>query len=380
MCRAAEFAGRRKGARGSLGRTLAVLAGLAAVTQAHAQEPQCRFPGPWKRTSEAARTVAGTHLSPRLIAADPSVIRDGDVYRMWFTNADSRDRTGIAQAESRDGTVWQVWKPPGGADPVIDLTLAPPSGAWDSPGIETAHVVRTPEGRYRLYYSGNRPPEGSVTYAIGMAESPDGVTWTRGAKPVLEPVYDWEKPICSDAGDPLTCTRGGVLEPSVLYDPAAKLYRMWYVGLGEPPDSFRTYRIGYATSPDGIAWTRNPKPVFDLGRPRSWDEMWTSHVNVVADPKAGFHMFYFGSAPKDYRDGIEIQRGAIGHAYSLDGVHWQRDPGNPILAPRPGKADAWSLGGPSALIEGSRMRLWYFASADTGLKSEIVTAETSCGP
>jgi hypothetical protein len=131
---------------------------------------------------------------------------------------------------------------------------------------------------------------------------------------------------------------------------------------------------------DGIRWSRSPEPVLELGRPGSWDAMWTSHVNVIADPKAGFHMFYFGSAPGAYRDGVEIQRGALRHAYSPDGLRWERDPANPILRPRSGKIDAWSLGGPTVLAEDGKLRLWYFGSPTSGLESNVVLAEAPCRP
>lgn len=367
--------------RGALRGVVAAFILLLFLSAAHAQlEPQCRFPGPWTRVADPVRSITGDHLSPLKIAADPSIIRDGDKYRMWFTNADSRGRTGIALAESSDGIAWNVWRPETGADPVMNLVLTSSATDWDAPGIETADVIRTPDGRYRLYYSGNRAPKGSVTYAIGMAESDDGVHWRRYGTPVLEPIYDWERPLCRVPDDPLSCTQGGVLEPSVIYDAGAKLYRLWYVGLGEKRGSFRTYRVGYATSPDGIRWTRNPEPVLELGQPGSWDAMWTSHVEVIADPRAGFHMFYFGSALGDYRNGVEIQRGALGHAYSPDGLHWERDPANPILRPRSGKIDAWSLGGPTALAEDGKIRLWYFANPTSGIESNIVLAEAPCGP
>jgi hypothetical protein len=354
---------------------LAVLLVVAEVATAVAA-PRCRFPDTWVRAPLPLRTTAGRPLSPLGIAADPSVLRRGARYEMWFTNADSRHRTGIARAESADGLAWTVWRAPSAPDPVMDLVLAAPPNAWDSPGLETAHVLVGPDGLYRMYYTGNRTPEGSVTFAIGMATSPDGVRWTRRATPVLEPVAAWERPICTT---PSSCRQGGVLEPSVLFDAAAGLYRMWYVGLGEPVNSFRTYRIGYATSADGITWTRLPAPVFALGTPGAWDEMWTSHVNVVADPGGGYHMFYFGSALRDYVEGAEMQRGAIGHAFSEDGIRWERNPRNPILVPRSGQADAWTLGGPSAIVEDGRIRLWFFGNPTSGLASEIQLAEASCG-
>ena len=357
------------------------LAVLAVMPPQHAgAAPQCRFPERWTRIEPPARRPEGGPLSPLRIAADPTVLRRGNRYEMWFTNADSRQRTGFARADSTDGLVWTVWRSPTNPDPVMDLALAAPPDSWDSPGLETANALIGPDGLYRLYYSGNHVPQGSVTYAIGMATSPDGIRWTRRAAPVLEAANDWERPLCSRPGDPRSCTMGGVLEPSVLHDAAAGIYRMWYVGLGEPSDSFRTFRIGHATSPDGITWTRRPRPVLALGPRGSWDEMWTSHVNVVADPGGGYHMFYFGSAPAQYREGIEMQRGSIGHAFSEDGIVWQRNPANPILTPRAGAADAWTLGGPSAIVEDGRIRLWYFGNRTSGLASDIIMAEAPCGP
>jgi hypothetical protein len=359
-----------------------IIATLVGIAPGLAQQPLCRFPGPFKRVGVPVHHAAGGGpLSPLQIVADPSVVRLGPgKLRMWFTNADSRNRTGIAQADSADGIAFAPWRSQSARDPVMDLAMAPGEGDWDGPGAETAHVLRGPDGLWRMYYTGNRPPVGSVTYAIGLATSPDGERWTRRDRPVLEPLAAWERPICANAADPGTCRAGGVLEPSVLFDPAMGRYRMWYVGLGEPANSFRSFRIGHATSIDGVTWQRTGMPTFALGKRGAWDEMWTSHVNVVADPKAGFHMFYFGSATADYREGIEIQRGAIGHAYSPDGLTWTRNPANPILAPRDGGVDAWSVGGPTALIEDGKLRLWYFGSPTGGLASQVILAEAKCGP
>ena len=65
------------------------------------------------------------------------------------------------------------------------------------------------------------------------------------AQPVLSAALPWEKV--------------AVMCPHVLWDPSAKLFKMWYSG-GEDyePDA-----IGYATSPDGLAWSKSPaNPVF----------------------------------------------------------------------------------------------------------------------
>ena len=356
-----------------------VIFSVGAPRPVLAATANCTIPGPWSRIGVTSAR-GGSTLSPLQIAVDPTVIREGSRYRMWFTNANSLNQTGIATAESTDGMVWDVYRKPISPDPIMDLVLTAPAGAWDSPGIETANVIRGPDGIYRLYYAGNHVPQGSSTYAIGLATSPDGIQWTRRDQPVLEASNIWEQPVCTTRGDPTTCSMGGVLEPSVIYDPLARQYKLWYVGLGEPANSFRTFRIGYAVSSDGVSWTRRLDPVFTLGPPDAWDEVWTTHVHVVADPGAGYHMFYFGTATKDYQDGVEMQRGSIGHAYSANGINWQRDPANPILSPRAGQVDAWSVGGPTALFEGSQIKLWYFGSPTSGLKSSVVLAAAPCGP
>jgi hypothetical protein len=356
----------------------ATLAGLLLAAGVAQAQPRCRFPGPFARIDVPARTAAGTHINPLRIAADPFVLRRPDGYEMWFTTNDSRRRLGLARATSPDGRAWSVWRAPSGADSVTDLVLAPQPGTWDAMGVETAHVLVDADGTYRLYYTGDRPPQGSHTFAIGLATSRDGIAWTRHPAPVLEPQHAWERPICANAGNPETCRTGGVLEPSVLFDAAAGIYRMWYAALGETPGGPRTFRIGHATSSDGIAWTRRADPVFGPGPAGSWDSLWVSHVNVVADPGGGYHMFYFGSAHADYQEGAPMQRGAIGHAFSADGIAWERNPANPVIARRPGNMDAWANGGPSAMFEGDRLRVWYFASRTSAYEAEILLAEAPC--
>ena len=100
---------------------------------------------------------------------------------------------------------------------------------------------------------------------IGYATSRDGVAWKRmSARPVLSPEKPWEKV--------------AVMCPHVLWDEQLKLFRMWYSG-GEQyePDA-----IGYATSPDGLAWTQheaNPIIKPDPGIP--WEQHKTAGVQII---------------------------------------------------------------------------------------------------
>ena len=153
---------------------------LAIQATSAAAQPRCRFPGPFTRLEPPARLADGGPLVPIRIAADPSVIRRDGRYLMYFTTAGSSRVSGIARAESTDGRIWSVWRSPVRPDPLTDLVLPTPPDVWEAPGIETANVLVGPDGVWRMYYTGNRPPQGSATYAIGLATSPDGIAWNFG--------------------------------------------------------------------------------------------------------------------------------------------------------------------------------------------------------
>jgi len=92
--------------------------------------------------------------------------------------------------------------------------------------------------------------------------------------------------------------------PSVLYEDGT--YKMWYTG----NDGSNT-RIGYATSPDGIVWTKYAgNPVLDLGAPGAWDD-----VNVF-DPSVLFEagtykMWYAGYDDSTWRIGYATSSATI---------------------------------------------------------------------
>ena len=325
------------------------------------------FPAAWKRVADPINANTGKYLSRYQVVPDVTVIREGSGFRLYFTANDSEERVGFAEAYSSDGLNWATYKKAVSPDPIADLVLAPAPN-WGVAALETAHAVIAPNGQRRLYYTEDLLPNGQ-TYAIGLATSSDGVTWKRcGAGPIFKALRPWEQPVNGI---------GGVLEPSVIYDPEARLYKMWYVGCGKR-NGVHSYCVGYATSPNGVnSWTRYDNPVFERGRAGAWDELWASHVNVVADPAGGYHMFYHGTKASEYVEGVPIQRGCIGHAHSLDGIHWYRNPKNPILRPRAGMFDAWAVTGPTAIFVNGKLRVYYSGFATRNLASNIGVVEAA---
>ncbi len=109
------------------------------------------------------------------------------------------------------------------------------SGEWDDYSLWQACILYD-SSTYHMWYGGH---DGTTT-RIGYATSPDGITWTRYAgNPVL------------DVGEPGSWEDDGLGSPYVMFD--GSIYHMWYGG----GDGTYT-RIGYATSPDRVTWTKYP--------------------------------------------------------------------------------------------------------------------------
>jgi predicted GH43/DUF377 family glycosyl hydrolase len=170
---------------------------------------------------------------------------------------------------------------------------------------------------------------------IGCATSRDGITWKRtGDKPVLSAEEKWEKV--------------AVMCPHVIWDEPKGVFRMWYSG-GE---QYEPNAIGYATSGDGVHWTKCPKnPVFCADPASPWEKHKVTACQVIR--RGRWHlMFYIG-----FRD---EHRAQIGLARSRDGVTaWQRHPDNPVIRPTAGSWDHDACYKPFAAYDGRRWLLWY---------------------
>lgn len=140
-----------------------------------------------------------------------------------------------------------------------------------------------------------------------------------------------------------------VMNPYVLRDENRGLFRMWYA-CGE---TYEPNRIGYAESLDGIHWERSLlNPIFEHGV--GWEEDRIGGCEVHQLPDGRFIMFYIG-----YSD---INTAAIGAAVSPDGIrHWERLKSNPLVSPTDGYFDASSCYKPSVYRDelNRRWLLWY---------------------
>jgi predicted GH43/DUF377 family glycosyl hydrolase len=248
---------------------------------------------------------------------DISVLKDGDLYRMWFS---WRPKKSIALVESKDGVHWS--KP--------QIALGPNANTdWEN-DLNRPVVIKNGD-HYQMWYTGQAKDHSWIGYAV----SQDGRVWDRMSRhPVLTAESPWEKV--------------AVMCPHVIYDDAAKRYRMWYSG-GE---QYEPNAIGYAESADGVAWIKHAaNPIFKPDPKKQWEQDRVTACQVVRQGD-WFLMFYIG-----FEDGNRAQ---IGLARSRDGITgWERHPANPLI--RRGK-DRWdhdAVYKPFAILDGGRWLLWY---------------------
>jgi predicted GH43/DUF377 family glycosyl hydrolase len=251
---------------------------------------------------------------------DILVRHDDGIYRMWVS---WRPKNCIALLESKDGIHW---------DNSPQVVLSPVPTGWEDV-IYRPTIVKREDG-YHMWYNGQTKDHS----AIGYATSPDGVHWKRMSdQPVLKADVPWEKAA-------LVC-------PYVLWDEKTKLYRMWYSG----GPQMESDAMGYATSPDGLHWTKSEKnPIFNGDPNLSWEKERGVGGQVIQQGD-WYYMFYIG-----FHD---MGNSQVGVARSRDGITgWERLPQNPIIPLGP--KDAWdssSIYKPYVLLEGNKWTLFYHA-------------------
>lgn len=206
--------------------------------------------------------------------------------------------------------------------PVIQLGEL---GCFDEHGIFPMNVVRHGKVVYGYTCGWNRKVSVSVDTAIGLAiSSDDGLTFERiGTGPVLS--ASMNEPCL--VGDAFVMVIDGI-------------FHMWYIfGTGwkiyaneTAPD--RTYKIGHATSSDGVNWSKEEarQIISDSLGP---DE--SQALPTVIKIDGCYHMFFCYRESFDFRN--STGRGyRLGHAWSEDLSKWTRDDETPKLD---GTPDTW---------------------------------------
>jgi len=292
---------------------------------------------------------SGPRGGPMDLKSDPSVLRDGDRYKMWFGGSPAGNGHQFFYAESRDGRQWDVRN-----EPVLRLGA---KGAWDAGDLETPTVVRASDG-FHMWYCAWEEKETNDNWSpktalrIGHATSKDGIHWTKDPRnPVIglgnRKRNDWN---WAAAAEPtvVTSRRNG-----------RDFFEMWYVG-ANLIEGKAHFHIGYATSWDGSHWQEHADNPVIASTPSGREEEYVGYFTpeVVKDGSE-YLLFYttdtFNNQPV----------GPIRLARSANGTNWRMD-GRALVSK--GAGNSWrntGVFGATVVVEPEGYRLWYTGFAIT---------------
>ncbi|MDB5105136.1 MAG: laminin 2 [Fibrobacteres bacterium] len=203
-----------------------------------------------------------------------SLISEGDTLKMWYWGGGPHGGN-IGMAWSLDGKDWTRVDGPATDMSVYDLAM----DGNGSPAIACPNVIKDGSG-YKMWYSRVKVVGSSISYVIQHASSPDGVAWTKVAGPGAGGAV-------VETGSADKFDGAMAFFSSVVKD--GSTYRMWYCGA----DTAGDLMTGYATSTDGIAWTKVPGTL-----PKG--ALFAGATATVMKSGDGFKMWYMGEVGFNY--------------------------------------------------------------------------------
>ncbi len=242
--------------------------------------------------------IAGGAIEGKSAALPASLVFADDAYHAFLLGfGDTRGDERLVHASSPDGVAWTI----GEADPLAGVDLG-----FGAPGPVPTSVLELSDGTWAMYLWGTSDPSGRRA-SIWRATAPDiEGPWTAHAEPLL-------------IGDPEGWDSLGVDSPSVLR--TADGFLMAFVGASL--DDPNTGSIGFATSTDGIAWTKRADPVIVPGHCGGDGDRSVTQPRLMESGQ-GYLLAYAVN-------GIERQDASMGLSMSMDGTAWTCAVAGPLI-------------------------------------------------
>lgn len=207
-----------------------------------------------------------------------AVIKSGDQWMMFLGTHSPvmQDRQGVifkATAATVEGP-WTVQE-----DPILE-----DERGWDDSEKMVQSVVETEDG-YQLFYLAMS--RGADSPKLGLATSPDGDVWTRYDNPDSRlPPFGQSDPVFGANED----TWDNSFVGSVSVRPGENSLEMLYFAASRDGNHIG---IGYATSADGIEWTRiGLEPVLTADASLDIDEEWHTSLPAVVIVDGTYYLYY----------------------------------------------------------------------------------------
>lgn len=240
----------------------------------------------------------GRHPKLSSHAANPlPLLLDGDVYRIFFSGRDDRNRSSVGAV---DIDIVQRRVVAEHRDPFFEHGAA---GSFYADGVSIGSCYCSGGLRYMLFMAWQSPSGQHWRGDIGrLVVNADLTLRLDGDTPFMT----------SDAVDPISLSYPWVIEEN-------GRFLMWYgsTATWDAGNAEMVHPINFATSSDGDTWNRHGLAVpYEIGMAQAF-----SRPTVVRNAGSGFDMWF------SYRSGTG-QSYRIGYASSDDGEKWQLDPGN----------------------------------------------------
>ena len=169
----------------------------------------------------------------------------------------------IGHAVSGDLTSWTV---------LADALGPGAAGAWDDLATWTGSVVQH-HGMWYMLYTGVSSVDGGVVQQIGLATSPDLVTWTKhAANPVLVSDKRWYEEL-----DQTSWREQAWRDPWVVRDPDRQGFHALITARAAHGPTDGRGVLGHATSEDLVSWTVQPP----LSEPGDFGHLEVPQVEIV---------------------------------------------------------------------------------------------------
>ncbi|MFF7314662.1 family 43 glycosylhydrolase [Streptomyces sp. NPDC008137] len=173
-------------------------------------------------------------------------------------------RASIGHAVSTDLRTWELG---------TDALVAADTPAWDDLATWTGSVVRGPDRRWYLFYTGLTQASDRHVQRIGVAVSDDLNVWQRhGDKALVEPDPTWYED-CDRSAWPGEAWR----DPFVFADPSGDGWHMLITAYAKQRPAHGGGVIGHAWSPDLLTWQVRPP----LTKPAGFGHLEVPQVAVV---------------------------------------------------------------------------------------------------
>lgn len=218
--------------------------------------------------------------------------------------------------------------------------------------------------QYKMYYAGSSSTQVNESlwdqWVTGVVTSADFIHWVYPDN--YEPVLFAKKYMEGDVINPEDQAKQFdavfAIDACVILD--GPLYKCWYTGwngkldyAGDGTSKKIDFKIGYATSSDGVNWTK-VKGFAGGGAVLSADEKYQEDASGVEDP----YVIKENGIYKMWYTAVHANTRQIRYAISKDGKSWTKK-GSVVILQNKGQSEILGSEHPVIIRQGNQYELWY---------------------